>query len=319
MKIAFHSNQLSLRGTETAMYHYAHYNETILGNQSIIVTPRQAPGHHELSARRFAARFPVHGYETLDELETLLNSERVDTLYCIKAGTNDGVISKGTRTVIHAVFGYCEPHGDVYAYVSPWLSQHASGGRYPAVPHIVESPVTPTSGLREEVRIPKDAIVFGRHGGSDSFDIQFAHIVIQEIVKHRQDIYFLFLGTDPFCEPHPRVIHLPPTADSDLKSRFISSCDAMLHARHSGETFGLAIAEFSALNKPVITYEKSNERAHIDILGGKGLYYNDATTLTSLLWHFVPDNTTNWRVYSDQFSPERVMKIFHDVFLEQTI
>lgn len=319
MKIAFHSNQLSLRGTETAMYDYAHYNETILGNQSIIVTPRQAPGHHELSARRFAERFAVHGYTNLDEFEALLEAERVDTLYCIKAGMNDGVLSKGTRTVIHSVFGHCEPHGAVYAYVSPWLSQYASGGRYPAVPHIVTPPATPTVGLREELRIPKDAIVFGRHGGNESFDIQFAHVVIQEIVKHRQDLYFLFLGTNSFCEPHPRIIHLPATADSNLKSRFINTCDAMIHARHSGETFGLAVAEFSALNKPVITYEKSNERAHIDILGEKGFYYSDATSLTSILWNFVPDHTTNWRVYSERFTPEGVMKIFHDVFLEQTI
>ena len=30
-------------------------------------------------------------------------------------------------------------------------------------------------------------------------------------------------------------------------------CDAMLHARSSGETFGLAVAEFSASNRPVAT------------------------------------------------------------------
>ena len=35
-KIAFHSNQLSLRGTEIALYAYAKYNEEILGNKSVI-------------------------------------------------------------------------------------------------------------------------------------------------------------------------------------------------------------------------------------------------------------------------------------------
>ncbi len=318
MKIAFHSNQLSLRGTETAMYDYAHYNEVLLGNQSIIVTPRQAPGHHELSAQRFASRFSVYGYDNLDELERLLQAEHVDTLYCIKAGFNDGIIAKETRTVVHSVFGYCEPHGAVYAYVSPWLSRFASEGKHPAVPHIVTIPEA-TGDLRQELGIPGDAIVFGRHGGSDSFDVQFAHVAIQEIAKHRDDIYFLFLGTNQFCEAHPRIIHLPATADVEQKTRFIYSCDAMLHARLSGETFGLAIAEFSALNKPIITYDASHERAHIEILGERGFYYSDVATLTSLLWTFTPQPSRNWRVYSTEFPPEKVMKIFKEVFLESAL
>lgn len=36
------------------------------------------------------------------------------------------------------------------------------------------------------------------------------------------------------------------------KTTFINTCDAMLWARHDGETFGLAIGEFSSKNKPVI-------------------------------------------------------------------
>ena len=45
----------------------------------------------------------------------------------------------------------------------------------------------------------------------------------------------------------------------------------------SGETFGLAIAEFSVHNKPVLTSSVhiSDGRAHLDILGKKGLYYKD--------------------------------------------
>lgn len=36
--VAFLSNKLTLRGTEVAIYDYAHYNETLLGNHSIIIT-----------------------------------------------------------------------------------------------------------------------------------------------------------------------------------------------------------------------------------------------------------------------------------------
>ena len=36
-KIAFYSPHLSERGTEIAMYDFAHYNEKILNNKSIII------------------------------------------------------------------------------------------------------------------------------------------------------------------------------------------------------------------------------------------------------------------------------------------
>ncbi len=36
--VAFHSNQLGIRGTEVALYDYARYNEEILGNKSYIIS-----------------------------------------------------------------------------------------------------------------------------------------------------------------------------------------------------------------------------------------------------------------------------------------
>ena len=39
MKVAFHTPALDVRGTCTAIYDYAHYNEILLVNSSIIITP----------------------------------------------------------------------------------------------------------------------------------------------------------------------------------------------------------------------------------------------------------------------------------------
>ncbi len=36
MKVAFHTNSLSLRGTEIALYDYALHNQTLLGHESVI-------------------------------------------------------------------------------------------------------------------------------------------------------------------------------------------------------------------------------------------------------------------------------------------
>ena len=65
--------------------------------------------------------------------------------------------------------------------------------------------------------------------------------------------------------------------DLEKKVKFINSCDAMIHARAGGETFGASIAEFSIKNKPVITcpciiYDSNN--AHINILKDKAILYN---------------------------------------------
>ena len=71
MKIAFLSNHLSLRGTEIAMYDYAHYNETILHNTSIIITRPYTQVKHSIDTNeeaygKFINRFPVFYYHRSD-------------------------------------------------------------------------------------------------------------------------------------------------------------------------------------------------------------------------------------------------------------
>jgi hypothetical protein len=108
---------------------------------------------------------------------------------------------------------------------------------------------------------------------------------------------------------------LPATSDPVERSRFINTCDAMLHARRVGETFGLACAEFSAHNKPVITWAGAKCQAHIDMLQGTAITYRNGRELTDTLLEFRPDAAVQWDVVTDAFSPERVMRKFDKVFL----
>lgn len=320
MRIVFHSNQLGYRGTEVALYDYALYNEEILGNDSVILSPKKAKGSSLEIVQRFMNRFNVIFYENSTEIDGILSKCKADMLYCIKAGKNDNIVSHNIKTCIHAVFMENDFHGDIYAYVSSWLSKKMTNGTKPFVPHIVKMPKT-TNNYRDFMGIPEDAIVFGRYGGNDSFDIEFAKKAVIATAKKRKDIYFLFLNTDIFHKPIfqkqlPNIIHIAGTSDNFTKAGFINSCDAMLHARQRGETFGLAIGEFSVLNKPVITYSNSPERAHIDILGETGIYYNDFSDLTSILNDFSPDRTRNWDCYGIRFSPENVMRQFKTIFID---
>jgi hypothetical protein len=315
MKIGFHSNCLSLRGTEVAMYDYADFNELLLKNESVIFTPKNSSAHDQRAFPKFLARFPVHMYESRDEFYELARQLKIDCMYFIKQGDNDGLLVPGCRNAVHAVFQYLEPHGDVYAYVSEWLSHFTTQGRAPFVPHMIRPPKDLTSSLRAELGIPENATVFGRHGGSDTFDLQGIHHIVQEVARKASDIFFLFLNTDKFCEPRENIIFLEGTSDPEYKQRFINTADCMLHARASGETFGLAVGEFSVSNKPVLTWSGSRERCHIEILGEKALLYSSGVELAQKIMLFDRNQKREWDAYSERFSPEPVMLKFAQVFL----
>ena len=236
-------------------------------------------------AQRMRKIAPFRFYRNPDEREGILQEERTDFFYCIKNGFNDGVFSRRIPTGIHAIFRESEFHGNIYAYVSPWLSDVMSYGKVPWVPHMVR--LADEAGcLRTEVGIPKDAVVFGRHGGDDSFDIPWVQRLVVETAKERSDIWFLFLNTRifPGAEGVPNIRFLPATTDPLQKRRFLNTCDAVLHGRMRGETFGLSCLEFAMLGKPVLTYGGSPEVAHLEILGDSAVRYESGKELKELLW-----------------------------------
>jgi glycosyltransferase involved in cell wall biosynthesis len=320
MKILFHENQLSYRGTSNAVYNYALFNQEYLNNESIIIHQKNNKNNFAPAIEKFKKKFEVHSYTNLNEIDKIVEQTNTDLFYAIKAGKIDGVEAKSCKTVIHSVFKYYEPHGDVYAYVSEWLSNEMTNGVAPFVPHMIAVDKT-SLDLRDELNIPKDAIVFGRHGGETTFDLPFVKKLIVEISKKRKDIYFVFMGTNSFVfksifSPYKNIIFLPKSQDELYKAKFINTCDAYLHARKQGESFGIAVGEFSICNKPVITWANSDEKSHIDILGDKAILYNDANDLNEIIQNFKVDTSKDWDAYSAEYSAEKVMDKFKSVFID---
>jgi hypothetical protein len=316
-KIVFYDNNLTLRGSSVALYNYADYNEKILGNKSIIIT--KPDDNLNLAKNKFTNRFETHfmWYNT-QGFQDFMNRNNIDYFYVIKEGSlGDGILLTETPTLVHSVFCKNEPHGHKYTYVSDWLAKNQ--GYNPethSVPHIVEKLPNTTIDLRDKLGIPKDKIVFGCYGGSTEFNIEFVRELVIRIAKERNDILFLFMNINRFSDDLPNIIHLPGTWNLEEKGSFIRSCDAMLHARKYGETFGLACGEFALENKPVITYFGSDERNHIEVLGERGIYYNNMEELNDILTNF-----TKYRKFDDyylpyeQFNPEIVMDKFNKIFL----
>ncbi len=320
MKIIFHENQLNYRGTSNAVYNYALFNEEILNNESVILYNKSNKHNFDAAIDRFNKKFKVIGYTETKELEHIVENEKADLFYALKAGKKDGIEVSNCKTAIHTVFKYNEPHGDVYAYVSEWLSQEMTNGNAPFVPHMIHIEKSEFN-LRKELNIPEEAIVFGRHGGNKTFDLGFVKSIVKQIARKRKDIYFLFLGTNSFVfknifRPYKNIIFLPTTVDDIYKAKFINTCDAYLHARKQGESFGIAVGEFSVSNKPILTWANSEEKSHIEILGDKALVYQDKEKLTDIIENFTPNSTLNWDAYSEAYAPEKVMEKFKKVFID---
>lgn len=330
MKIAFYSPHLGLRGTEVAMYDYAYYNREVLGNESVILYQRDDPRNHQSAIEKFSKEFKVipmydFGYnmydvkgsapQTIQLLDKILIEEKCDGIFMSKGGHNDDIVPTSCRSLIHAIACVSpnEKHGDRYAFGSKWLSDYCSQGQIPSIPYIVDLPNI-DDNLRTELGIPDNVIVFGRSGGPDTWNLPFASEAVVGIVNRRSDIIFLLQNTPVFYN-HPQIIHIPSTSDMIYKTKFINTCDAMIHARHEGESFGLACGEFSLRNKPVITWYGSQERNHIEVLGDKGIYYNNKEELLDLLNNFKVDNSIDWNCYRE-FNPAAVMDIFKKTYLD---
>ncbi len=312
--IAFHSNQLSITGTEIALYDYAKNNIDVLNNNSIIFFQKNNKNNNSKAIAKFENEFEVIAYEKKSEIDKLLQERNADLLYAIKSGKNDGLVSKVIPTMVHAVFptNPSEMHGSSYAYISEWLSYHYSNNKIPCVPHIVEMPEI-TEDLRLELHIPEKANVLGCYGGENSFDIPEAIEAVRKVLDQTIDTYFIYMHIEPFIE-HERAIFLTGTTDILYKTKFINTCDAMLHARLQGESFGLACGEFSVRNKPIITYAYNKHTHHHDVLGSKGFYYTDMESLVKIILSLDPTQLKkfDWNQYSSRYNKNKVMSLFDE-------
>lgn len=315
MKIAFHSPSITVRGTENAIFYYALYNEIILGNKSIIITPVSGLFESDMMAiKKFNEKFRILYYTTLPEMEKQIRD--CDILYCIKYGKNDGIMSNKIKTVIHCVFDMSEPHGSVYAGVSRAIASKFERELY--VPHMIGLlPSTTGENLRSQLNIPENAVVFGRMGGSDTFDLEIGLNAIRRVLRNFNNIYFVFVNTPVFVK-HDNAFFLGKIIEDDDKNKFIVTCDAHLECGTLGHSFGISLGEASVNNRPCICYNGDMwNTSHLQILGEKGIYYGSEDELYNILSTFKPEEHKNidYNCYRE-YCPDKVMNEFKKVFID---
>jgi hypothetical protein len=315
VKIAFYSNHLGERGTEVAMYDYAMFNESLLNNKSIIIYNKNNEHNNKKVIEKFENKFSIFGISSnlnINDIDEILEKEKCDIIYMIISGEKIDIPTKA-KVCIHCVFNCIDiPFGDVYASIAPWVN--GNNGRYPHVPHMINLP-NHNDNMRNELNIPRDAIVYGRYGGFNQFNIEYVHKIVYNVAKSNSNIYFLFANTNKFCDNLPNIIHLDAIIDLEGKVKFINTCDAMLWARSDGEIFSCSMGEFSVKNKPIIC-TKVGELGHEKLLKDRAIWY-DQNNLEGILTNFNKEENRqkDWNAYKD-YTPEKVMKIFKEVFID---
>lgn len=324
MKILFDSN-LTFRGTTTAVLDYAKYNQEVLGNESIIChhSIKNSPTDENFSkkqevAETFRSLFHTFEYEDFSQLESFVEKSEIDYFYSLKPGFNNNRQLNSCKNINHCVFQHFDPHGHRYAYISKWLSTVMSNNTIEYVPHIVDLPREITEDFRIKHAISKDSVVIGRYGGVEQFDINWVYSAISRIVNTNEKVVFVFVNTFKFID-HPRVLFLPPIIDPQEKTNFINSCDAMIHARSGGESFGLAICEFLFHNKPVFAWNNGTDKNHIELLRPFDTLYNDENDLVSKIESFLKEREkfdTDYQTVVNEFEPKKVINKFNTIFLK---
>jgi glycosyltransferase involved in cell wall biosynthesis len=277
----------------------------------------------ESSVIHFKKEFEVVGYNFFDDIKKLVDKRNIDYFYAIKYGTLDNLILDNCKNFIHSVFcsDVSQIHGDRYAVISEWMSKK-SNYKIPFVPHMINLP-SYEEDFREVLRIPNTHTVIGRYGSIETFNISFVNDIILKILEARDDIWFLFLNTERNIF-HERCLYFDTITDLKEKVKFINTCDAMLHARDYGETFGLSVLEFASKNKQIISYD-NEELQNNHPLGGRNhfLYlkdncfkYQDKEDLQDILLNINRNNPFDTDYLNQEFSPQSVINKFEEVFIK---
>ena len=286
MRILLHTNGLNVRGTTIALLDYAKYLE----NEKYEV--HVAYDMEDLSNNKSVIRDVKQKYETIPyrgrDLFTCNQKYNYEIAYFIKYGFDDGKLMHGALNLVHTVFQVYEPHGNQYFYVSNWLSSQMRKRNlgkilkgnllsldsfqphlFSFVPHIVELPSIKRFDFFENFRLPDDAIICGRHGGFDTFDVPFVQNALVEEIQENKRLYLFLVNTRRFSN-HNRIIHLPEITSRAETANFLGSLDFYVHARKRGETFGLSLLEAMLMRVPILSFRGGVDGNHRYLLRDSG-------------------------------------------------
>jgi FkbM family methyltransferase len=144
------------------------------------------------------------------------------------------------------------------------------------IPIPVEKPAS-RENLRQELGIPKNALVAGFHQRAD--DNIFSPVPLAAFAKlQAPDRYFIIKGGgDKYRAQAEKlnlknVIFIDHSGDAEKISKFLNTLDIFAHGRRDGETFGAVLAEAMMHGLPCLSHWSPIANAQPETMGPSGLF-----------------------------------------------
>lgn len=356
LTICFNLWTIDGRGMPTSAMNFAHFAETDLGHKSVVLAgpnggagdtdPRRRSDFSQSNYDRICSRFPVRFYDRMEQFLEVAKEMECNIIYTQDnaGGENTGLRvfqGSGIKTIFHCM-GWCHHrNGDLFAVTSSWMQAMYNQG--PIIPLIVTECPRAQPGAPQKLRadrdIPIDAPLLCYLGSSGSFNLDSTRNALFKDEATTNDwlskvptLHLMFMPPQGGIPVHPRIHSVPANSSVDALAAYYATCDAMLHARSNGESFGMAVAEFSRCNKPVITMDNGirgkavdgYETAHVEMLGDKiwGYKPGDQSSMQRQ-FHRLVDEKSRWYIqevnhnaYAKYAGPHVIKGPFHNHFIE---
>jgi glycosyltransferase involved in cell wall biosynthesis len=155
-----------------------------------------------------------------------------------------------------------------------WAESGGNAEKAVVIPSLVKIEEKKYSNLREELKIPKDAFVYGFHQGNREDIFSPVSLLAYNNIKNKNN-YFLIMGGAKLHRDLASAINFPNikfvefSSSPDRIHEFLETVDMFAHARSDGEVCSASIIEGLYHGKPVLSHPALN-MGHAEQIEGCG-------------------------------------------------
>ena len=144
-----------------------------------------------------------------------------------------------------------------------WIENGGDPSKIEVIPTLVDFPPKRKSTLRDELKIPSGAFIFGMHQRSCENIFSQIPLSAYSKIQNEKNYYILLGGAQKYRSQAAQmglknIIFLDFVADVEKINNFVSGIDVFAHGRHDGEVCSAAIIEALRHGKPVISHPAQN-------------------------------------------------------------
>jgi glycosyltransferase involved in cell wall biosynthesis len=327
---------LTMGGTERAAVNYALGYRRFGCPSAVLAYHGAGPRRAVLDSAGIEVFVGGRDETSLDAAVELARQWRPDILHIHRPGIPDAVSAAIVRSMIHPslrvfetnVFGYVDDSPDrelfdIHLQLSRWCLWKwrgvADALRPPSlsvvVPYSVDVGSFVAGGAdertqtRHSLRIPAEALVYGRVGQPDM--IKWSPWFVEafaRVASLRKDAWLLVVGLPRALEEkierlpaevRARIVQVPPIADDRKLRGYYAAMDVFVHVSRKGESFGMVLCEAMLSRLPVITVStplRDNSQIEVVRNGTAGLVVSSRAGLTEAMLRLADDRDLRGRL-----------------------